>query len=334
MKLFTHASSLEYTKTNLHRGQHLIQLLQSFRELQVTDKKDKLFAFWGLACGELPAPDYEGSTTSVYTSIAKWILEDTQDLLLLAMGLPADPELPGLPSWVPSLSVSPFETNYYRRRLRCLDAYDCAKGIDVSIHFEDPETLCLQGTLLDEVVDVARQMFASDLDAALHTALLRDWQEFASDCPVDGRRSDDLFCETLIAGCSHKSSGGSLSFPVATAADISLCRQMILQLTSGCSSEDDDSNKLTATRQAHRGACLDRILFRTKSGRLGLGSPSLKKGDEVWTLGGGRAPFILRHALQGREYPTYSLVGHAYVSGIMHGEAFNPETPPQPCRLV
>lgn len=280
----------------------------------------------------LPAPDYVSDTTSVYTNIAKWILEDTNDLMLLAMGLPADPELGELPSWAPSLSSPSFETNYFRRRLRCLDTYDCARGIECLIQFVDPDILCLQGVPVDEVADVAKQEFASD-DTSLHASLLRDWRDFASSCNTNESCTDDVFYETLIAGCSHQSSEEATSFPAATPSDISLCKEMISRLTSERSFADDAS-KLIATRQAHHGACLDRILFRTKAGRLGLANPSLRKGDELWIIGGGSAPFVVRRTMNDLEYPTYQLVGHAYVSGIMKGEAVNSKTLPRPCRLV
>ena len=331
-QLFSHVSSLEHAKKHLHRGQHLIQLLQLFAELRATEKKDKLFAFWGLASGELPAPDYESSTRSVYTSIARWILEDTKDLLLLAIGLPTDPDLPGLPSWVPSLSSPSFEINYFRRRLRCLDAYDCARGITCSMSFEDSGVLCLQGVLVDEIVDVARQAFASE-DVAMHAKVLQNWQEFASNCPVGEQLSDDDFCETLVAGCSHRFPEQSPSFPAANPSEINLCKEMLFRMTSG-GNFDNDASRFISIRQAHLGACLDRILFRTKAGRLGLGPRSLREGNELWAFGGGPAPFVVRHALKDPERPTYCLVGHAYLHGVMLGDAIDSKTPPRTCRLV
>lgn len=58
--------------------------------------------------------------------------------------------------------------------------------------------------------------------------------------------------------------------------------------------------------------------FITKSGFIGIGPPDAKPGDQVWVLSGGQVPFVLRKA---DADAIYSLVGDAYVHGIMDGEA-------------
>ncbi|KAF5576675.1 het-domain-containing protein [Fusarium pseudocircinatum] len=60
-----------------------------------------------------------------------------------------------------------------------------------------------------------------------------------------------------------------------------------------------------------------RGLFVTDKRRLGWGLLSTRAGDEVWILEGCRVPCLFRPSGDGR----YSLVGEAYVHGIMHGEA-------------
>ncbi|KAK5744570.1 hypothetical protein LTR17_001965 [Elasticomyces elasticus] len=61
-----------------------------------------------------------------------------------------------------------------------------------------------------------------------------------------------------------------------------------------------------------------RLLFITTERRyLGYGPDSIRIGDQVWILAGGKVPFILRPKVNGR----FELVGEAYVHGIMHGEA-------------
>jgi hypothetical protein len=62
----------------------------------------------------------------------------------------------------------------------------------------------------------------------------------------------------------------------------------------------------------------DRRIFRTSKGYLGIGPSSLDKGDVVMLVAGVEIPFIFR-PLSGRD--AVSLVGAAYVHGIMTGEA-------------
>ncbi|KAF3761983.1 hypothetical protein M406DRAFT_104393 [Cryphonectria parasitica EP155] len=63
-----------------------------------------------------------------------------------------------------------------------------------------------------------------------------------------------------------------------------------------------------------------RRLFSAGQGDFGLGPANTMIGDVVAVLYGGRFPFILRRA-PGRN--TYTLVGYAYVQGIMDGEALS-----------
>ncbi|KAF4632852.1 hypothetical protein G7Y89_g5278 [Cudoniella acicularis] len=62
--------------------------------------------------------------------------------------------------------------------------------------------------------------------------------------------------------------------------------------------------------------CHRKRVFATKGGHLGLGTKSVKEGDEAWILEGADTPFVLRPRKDGK----YKLIGEAYVHGVMHGE--------------
>ncbi|KAF2711674.1 hypothetical protein K504DRAFT_357273, partial [Pleomassaria siparia CBS 279.74] len=57
--------------------------------------------------------------------------------------------------------------------------------------------------------------------------------------------------------------------------------------------------------------------FITKHQRIGLGSHRLKQGDLVVILFGADMPFLLRN-----KGTHFTLLGCAYVHGIMYGELF------------
>lgn len=68
-----------------------------------------------------------------------------------------------------------------------------------------------------------------------------------------------------------------------------------------------------------------RRFFKTRKGNFGLGLPDTAIGDKVFILAGGRAPFVLRPEERtcidnGVERPCHSLVGFAYLHGMMDGE--------------
>jgi hypothetical protein len=333
LQLLSHISSLRRTRETLQQGRqgyHLIQLLQMFRGLKASDDRDQLFAFWGLACDHLPTPDYGCSTEAMYIRIARWLLEDTKDLLVLSMGLRTDQSDLRLPSWVPNwASGFPFEENAWRRRLHCLDAYDSAKGIESSVQFPDAATLCLRGIMVDTVTDVATKTLTSE-DVTEHAALIKSWMAFAYS-PKDDEPFQTSFCETMIEGCSPRSPQGFIQ--PATESDISLCREMLIR-TIADDIFDDDAEQFLRIRQCHIAGCWGRALFRTGHGSLlGLGSVDVKQGDQVWLVGGCKAPLILRR--RPGECPLYSLIGHAFVQGgLMNGAAVDPMSPLQQCRLV
>jgi hypothetical protein len=74
----------------------------------------------------------------------------------------------------------------------------------------------------------------------------------------------------------------------------------------------------------------NQTFFITKKGYMGVGPPDTRPGDQVWVLYGGQVPFILRDTTRGangEQLKKGTLVGDAYVHGVMDGEALqhNPE---------
>jgi hypothetical protein len=66
---------------------------------------------------------------------------------------------------------------------------------------------------------------------------------------------------------------------------------------------------------------LERCLFRTTRGYLGLGSETAQPGDSLSIVQGARVPYIFRPCYA-EEGNYMKLEGEAYVHNIMHGEAF------------
>ena len=302
-----------------------------FQHLVVTNQKDKFYAFRSLhtAAGDLPAPDYTKSNEDVFTELAAWILEDTRSLMLLALDLHDGPELP---SWVPNFSTKPpIEPNYWRSRLTLLGTYDCAKGLDWSVEHLLPGDLRLRGMVVDRIKDAASDAFAFK-GTTEHAEFLREWYAFASGGSYllsFGQLFDEAFSETMIAGCAEDDTG----IHKAHAVDLAEWKDRLTRLMQDASLGDDaTSSRLMAS---HITAVLNRRLFRTCAGRLGVGPSSLRSGDPIWIFGGGKAPFILRHApwTQSGER-EYVLVGHAYVHGIMQGQAVDQKLEIQQCQLT
>ena len=70
----------------------------------------------------------------------------------------------------------------------------------------------------------------------------------------------------------------------------------------------------------------NQTFFITNTGYIGIGPPQVKPGDQVWVFKGGNVPFVMRKGKNqeaGAEQLT--LIGDAYVHGVMYGEAVDKE---------
>ena len=63
---------------------------------------------------------------------------------------------------------------------------------------------------------------------------------------------------------------------------------------------------------------VNKQLFWTAGGYLGLVTRGAMVDDEVWLLKGGNLPFLLRKV----EGEKFELIGECYVHGVMNGEKF------------
>ena len=68
-----------------------------------------------------------------------------------------------------------------------------------------------------------------------------------------------------------------------------------------------------------RSTHIQRRMFRTENGLLGLGFDSVEKEDEAWQFYDARVPFVLRR-VPDEEPRRYKVIGEAYVHGVMQNE--------------
>ncbi|KAF2820971.1 hypothetical protein CC86DRAFT_237156, partial [Ophiobolus disseminans] len=62
---------------------------------------------------------------------------------------------------------------------------------------------------------------------------------------------------------------------------------------------------------------VERCIFTSASGRVGLGSSTIRSGDYIVILLGADMPFIVRPV--GNDH--CQIIGEAYIHGMMQGEA-------------
>ncbi|KAH7364712.1 heterokaryon incompatibility protein-domain-containing protein [Rhexocercosporidium sp. MPI-PUGE-AT-0058] len=138
---------------------------------------------------------------------------------------------------------------------------------------------------------------------------------------ISGGSWDDAFWRTvvgdLIVGIE---TGQDIPTRVATPNDGKLFQEYLL-------GNFDQTREVEMSIEDH---VINKTFFTTVQGYIGIGPGTLKVGDEVWILYGGRLPFALRKMTAGgsskrskskRRPSHFSLVGDVYVHGIMQGEA-------------
>jgi hypothetical protein len=100
-------------------------------------------------------------------------------------------------------------------------------------------------------------------------------------------------------------------------------RLISLALQEGSTEEQELEDRRKGMEESFRIAYLGRRIFATKKGYLGITSESVEKGDTVWVLAGARTPYVLRN---NRGEKKATVVGEAYVDGLMQGETVVHET--------
>ncbi|KAE8413143.1 heterokaryon incompatibility protein-domain-containing protein [Aspergillus pseudocaelatus] len=185
------------------KGCDLLSILIKARRFQCSDPRDKVYALLGLLGDHAKdkmrlRPVYKGrSTADVYVSTAIQILEDTNDLLLLAHAEGQDfQHIEDLPSWVPDWSCEKGLGLGITGYTRFAAAASLPRFLRID---ESNKSLVVRGLKLDRIVQVGE----SKEDAINHKGLayFPGWISILSALPPKyhtGQPSTEVFWRTLI----------------------------------------------------------------------------------------------------------------------------------------
>lgn len=333
-RMYLHVRCIAYTRAGLAgQDQHIIEPMLNYQHLEVSDRRDKIYAFRGLHTDQtlpLPIPDYQ-SMERTFVEFVLWYLEDKQSLLILGLdmcfGKVQDMDLP---SWVPTWPTFTAEQgiergNTAKARGKFLQCYAAAPELEMAYEWDIacPEILRLNGIVLDDmIIAVSEKSFTDKMTFLERVELMKAWYRFAYPDHFVGHHSfqhmHGTFFETILAGIVNEPGRSGPRLLGDDAAVIKELRRTLIGM------EQDGpwytcSPFQTMIIQSQDVALLDRKIFRTQHGRTGVGLCTMESGDEVFLLGGGNAPFILR-AADGQKKGSYQLIGHCYIHGIMNGE--------------
>ncbi|KAI9157896.1 heterokaryon incompatibility protein-domain-containing protein [Paramyrothecium foliicola] len=291
-----------------------------------TDPRDKVYGLMGLFMPtQLPSIDcdYSLPTATVFTRFTLDLLHSEGTLSPL-IGLRGEPHAtPGLPTWALDL-VRP--TDLINEGCPFWEHDDRYKHFKADNHLNlefdtthNDSVLSLKGFQVD-VICLVDDGIAADEKALLpnedfiHVTKRRQTilEEVFKDSPgqlVAEKPWQTVFCRTMLG-------------------DVITEQERVKRRATA---EDEDSflrflddGKWNDVVESLRSMVMNQSFFVTEKGHMGIGPPGIRKGDAVWVLGGGRVPFVLRPtksaSAQTGGNGLFSLVGDAFVYGIMDGE--------------
>ena len=283
------------------------------RDLTASNPRDNVFGILGLSDKFntlVPTPDYNKTTTEIFTDVAISLLNLTKSLSVLEHATSTTPVI-NHPSWVPYWSNPPVilfpRYNPY-----------CVSKTSKAIFTISPDSRELR--VKGKIFDMVEELQLADLGA---------YSYFSSfEKIIEGHRRS---CDTGFSLTKYPT-GES----VEEALWRSLCWNLDFQLHHPAPDEVVDSfrewyrvlisfNTSEAIEEelnSQENSFLEMInslspLCATASGYLAAVPYTTEVGDRIAILAGGKVPFVLR--------PTgdhYCFIGSCYVHGIMNGEAF------------
>ncbi|OJD36452.1 heterokaryon incompatibility protein [Diplodia corticola] len=331
----------------------LRHLLQYNLNTQATNLRDKVIALLGLTsqeCRDALVPDYSKSITQIYAETAKYIIQSTGDLNILATNTNSDRKSsPPLPSWVPdwALFASRPPTLLQPSVYQASGPYAACIGPS-----SDPNVLEAGGIPIDRIAHVSDAIAPADvrIDTGALGRTVRKLYDQVLSASGSGSRTrhsddddddddDDRFWRTLVAdrhqlppGDSSSSPSPSYSSPAPAAfADLF---ELFLHPSPQTQAKTTTTTTTAPLTTEIAQVLATRRVFVTERGRLGVGPAGGRVGDVVAVLMGGEMPFLLREVGEEEEGEEEEeegegerdsgglvrLVGEAYVHGVMRGE--------------
>ncbi|KAI6717429.1 hypothetical protein JHW43_000085 [Diplocarpon mali] len=320
-----------------------LELLEVTRAHKASDSRDYIYALLGHPSarvhGEpLAVPDYKKTPEDLFFQVSVRILEQTNDLRLLSAiqarddGKLNETRASWTPSWTRESGV--LSMGLYRDRYYSV-LYDACAGRSADLQVvRSQKVLRVQGFVFDRVDEYTptettnektgdrHQKGVEDLIISLLDFETPKTSSFGSSTPL---RLTDVG-QTITAGFRNQNLAkfdadfAAFRIHMIDQAVTTSEREALTSMLAPKGLEElqqlATSGALDEIYWATSRFCTGRKLFSTRDGRTGLGPEVLRRGDLCCILFGACVPIILRRAEAG-----YTLVGEAYVHGVMKGEA-------------
>jgi len=325
------------TITYLYRRHSLLDLLHLTAHSKASEPRDKIFALLGLSIEGLELdnypslkPDYGKSIVEVYADVVHHLVRNPHNGHNSKLGVLSlvqhdiDDMMNSenwFPSWIPRWDKDrPSKSIGFSSSSK---AYHASNNEPVQISDVKPKTkLMLRGLCVDMITTVNEFPHFLEKPANRRSAIHVLWTEILSSSKryPNGDSVLKALAMVMLSGFSDDTILGTSSFDSANIS-YHLLHALELDIESVTGRSLGTATMSKKTREASepppfRFFCGDRLFLITTKGYIGLGPATMQPGDLVCILFGGITPFILR-----AKDDYYTLVGEAYVYGLMEGEA-------------
>ncbi|KAM3077566.1 hypothetical protein ACMFMG_006902 [Clarireedia jacksonii] len=287
-------------------------LLPYAHTFDATDSRDKIFGLSSLVPEQglrFIVPDYNANAHDIYFRVACNLIQSDRRLDILGFCNTTVGDF-DLPSWVPDWTSTHMPKPFLRRTLddslQLRSLYNAANNteFDGSID-EDNGVLYTSGFEFDAVSWLAIPRFDKlerDHDIALNwqIAALAPWSKYITGCT-----RQEALAHTVCADAACFSDDLAYSLLGKRFASVPV------------PDHDDDLGIFAWPIPSVRDSTVQRFLFFTNKGYMGLAPYTTSVGDKVCLLKGAQFPIILRE-----DDDDWILIGESYVHGIMDGEGW------------
>ena len=296
------------------------------RTREATDLRDKVYGVLALAVNRysgLLRADYLLPVEIVYEQLTIALIERTRRLDIFSHIIPNQPRNLDVPSFVPDWTIEPGKeySNDWTVRFLSNSRYDACLSKPAEFKIR-PKVLYIKGLVIDVVKNLTVRRLGSYKKTTLYrNQLLNEMYKLAEPAEAvyyeDERQTrKQAFWLTVCGGLEalpEANSSGSETFVDNFETFVKWEEWFRGPRTSYQTSDV----RLRAVTDSIASVSKGRTFCTTEQGRIGWVPKNSIAGDAIAVLTGGQLPIVLRSCGD-----HHTVVGDAYVHGVMQGEAF------------
>lgn len=282
-----------------------------YNSVYSSDPRDRVFALLNLAADKDhfdTFPDYSMSVQEMYKETArKMLLQGDIDVLLYCQ---TPKKIESLPSWVPDWAM---EVRHPCAQPPWSTCFEASGGQTSTPTFPSEDLVALEGIYIDTIKEIGEPWdpnWLKKVDKAAVTSYVESIRGFCDRSPKIqvGREGAEASRIAILDGTLWFD---SVPYPEWGTECEAVLDELLQSLANGDESTIADPWYSTTLLRLHT-----RRTFLTSTGYVGVGPLDTRVGDEVCVFIGGNAAYLVRP----EKNELYSLVGEAYVHGVMYGE--------------